>query len=58
MIKRKEKYFYGTKKKIITKKNMSFDVSDIVSVIINIHYFDQFVILDLNVIFMKIEIFI
>jgi hypothetical protein len=26
MIKRKEKYFYETKKKIITKKNMSFDV--------------------------------
>ena len=29
------------KMKIITKKNMSFNVSDVVSVIINVHYFYQ-----------------
>jgi hypothetical protein len=44
--------------KIITEKNMSFDISDIISAIINVHYFDQIVIFDLNVIYMKIEIFV
>jgi hypothetical protein len=40
----KRKIFMKQKTKIITEKNMSFDVSDIVSVIINVHYFDQIVI--------------
>jgi hypothetical protein len=37
---------------------MNFGISAIVSVIINVHYLDQIVILDLNIIYIKIEIFI